>query len=168
MIRSSLWLRRALTVIGVVAVLAIGVGSIRAAAAWTAASAPLTVATVSVKALEASLEVERARSAALETRLDALDQRSRDLAAALADAQARVVVDSGDADAIAEQMAEASAKLARVEAAIAKAERSLKATQAAARRQAAAVAAAASSTSSSREDRHDDEDEDDHPEDDDD
>lgn len=169
MIRSSLWLRRALTVVGVVTVLAVGVGSIRAAAAWTAASAPLTVAPVSVKTLEASLEVERARSAALQTRLDALDQRSRDLAAALADAEVRVDVDSGDADAIAAQMAEASVKLARVEAAIAKAERSLKATQAAARRQAAAVAAAASSASSSREDRHDDdEDEDDHPEDDDD
>ena len=40
-------LRRLVTVVGVVAVLALGFGSIRAASAWTAASAPLTVAPVS-------------------------------------------------------------------------------------------------------------------------
>lgn len=166
MIRSSLLLRRILTIAGVIAVMAVGVGSIRAAAAWTASAAPLTVAPVSIKALESSLADERARSAALQTQLVAIDLRSRALAAALDDAQARVVVDTGDADAISAQMAAASKKLAKVEAAIANAERSLKATQAAARRQAAAVAAA--SSSAARPAGGEREDDDDHPEDDDD
>ena len=41
----ALRVRRLVTVIGVIAALVVGYGSIRAAAAWTAASAPLTVAT---------------------------------------------------------------------------------------------------------------------------
>ena len=62
---TSLPLRRLLTTIGVIAALLLGFGSIRAAAAWTAASAPLTVAPVSVSALQDQLATEQARSDAL-------------------------------------------------------------------------------------------------------
>lgn len=165
----SLVLRRVLTIAGVIAVMAVGVGSIRAAAAWTASSAPLTVAPVALKDLESRLADERARSAALQSQLDAIDLRSRALGAALLQAQDRVVVDTGDADAISAQMAAASRKLAKVEAAIAKAERSLAAAQAVARRQAAAVAASSSTAARpAHEDDDDHEDEDEHAEDEDD
>ena len=124
--------RRALTIVGVVAVLALGVGSIKAAAAWTAASAPLTVAPVSVSILEEKLVAEHARSDALLAQLAALDARSRDLETALSAAQGRVIADADHATTLEDQLATAKAKLAKLEKAIAKAKRDLRARQAAA------------------------------------
>ena len=57
--------RRALVVAGVVVSLVVGAASIQAAAAWTAASAPLNDPPASLASLQASLEQERARSLAL-------------------------------------------------------------------------------------------------------
>ena len=126
---THLIIRRALTIVGVVAVLALGVGSIKAAAAWTAASAPLTVAPVSVSILEDKLAAEHARSDALLTQLAELDARSRDLEAALAAAQGRVVADADHAATLEDQLATAKAKLAKLEKAIAKAKRDLRSRQ---------------------------------------
>lgn len=151
---SQLIVRRFATVVGVIAVLAIGVGSIRAAAAWTAASAPLTVAPVTVAALEATIADERARSEALLAQMAALDGRSRDLQAALEAAGERIDADAVHADDVEGQLAAAKAKLAKLEKAIAKAKRDLKA------RQAAAAAPAVTVVSS----RSDDDDDDEHEE----
>jgi DNA repair exonuclease SbcCD ATPase subunit len=133
----ALPVRRALTVVGVVAALALGLGSIEAAAAWAAASAPLTVAPVTVSSLQARLATEQTRSQALLDRLEALDGRSRDLSAALTTANDRIVADQQSTDALEQQLATAKGKLAKLEHAIAKAKRDL------ARRQAAARAATA-------------------------
>ena len=139
----SLRLRRLATVVGVILVMAVGVTSIQAAATWTAASAPLTVAPVSMETLKARLADEEARSAALQAQLDELDQHSRGLVDALAQAQTRVTANSGDAETIRAQMAASTKRLARLDAAIATAEKTLAATIAKAKREAAAAAAAA-------------------------
>ena len=60
---TSMRLRRLITAVGVIAALVLGFGSIKAAAAWTAASAPLTVAPVPVAAIQDRLADEQARSA---------------------------------------------------------------------------------------------------------
>ena len=152
-------LRRLATAVGVVAVLALGYGSIRAASAWTAASAPLTVAPVSVRTLQANLADEQARSEALTQQLQALDARSQDLETALSQAQERIDSDATHAGDLEQQLAEAKAKLAKMEASIAKAKKALAAQVAAAKRAAAAQAAAASRASTtssghSGEDEH--------------
>lgn len=138
---SSIPLRRSLTVVAVVAALILGGLSIKVAAAWTAASAPLAVAPVSLGDLEASLEAERARSAELQLELTTLQSRSEQLASALEQAVARVAADREGAAAVAERMAEANARLATLDVEIARAERSLAATLAKARSAAAAAAA---------------------------
>ncbi len=103
----SLALRRILTVIGVTLAMLMAVGTIRAAAAWTAASAPLTVAPTSVATLQARLLDEQARSAALQQRLDALTTSSGDLASALEQARARIVADTANAADLSAQLAAA-------------------------------------------------------------
>ena len=159
---NHLVLRRLATIIGVIAVMALGYGSIKAASAWTAASAPLTVAPVSVSVLKSSLADEQARSKALAAQLQDLDASSRDLETALAQAKDRVVADSGQAGDLEDQLDAASKKLAKLEAAILKAKKALAAQVAAAARQ-TRTASAGSSTSRSHdgEDEHEDEHEDD-------
>lgn len=118
-------LRRLATAVGVMAVLALGFGSIRAASAWTAASAPLTVAPVSVKILQGNLADEQARSEALTQQLQELDAQSKDLETALTEARDRIDSDASHAGDLEKQLAEAKAKLAKMDAAIAKAKKSL-------------------------------------------
>src|SRR6187401_3464738 len=94
---NRLALRRLATAAGVVAVMALGFGSIQAASAWTAASAPLTVAPVSVQEVQADLADERARSQALTEQLHELDARSQDLETALTQANDRIATDTSHA-----------------------------------------------------------------------
>ena len=161
--------RRLVTAAGVVAVLAIGFGSIRAAAAWTAASAPLTVAPVSVSSLETDLAAERSRSDALVAQLEALDARSRDLEHALSQAQSRVESDAVNADDLEAQLAAATKKLTKLEKAIAKAKEDLAARSRAAAAAAARPASTSSGSGGHEDDEHEDEEdeEDEHEEDDD-
>lgn len=154
---NHLVLRRLATIIGVVAVMALGYGSIKAASAWTAASAPLTVAPVSVSVLKSSLADEQARSQALAAQLQDLDAGSRDLETALAQAKDRVATDSGQAGKLEDQLDAASKKLAKLEAAIAKAKKALAAQVAAAGRQ-TRTASAGSSTSRSYDEEDEPED----------
>jgi DNA repair exonuclease SbcCD ATPase subunit len=121
----SLALRRILTVIGVTLATLVAVGTIRAAAAWTAASASLTVAPTSVATLQARLLDEQARSAALQQRLDALTTSSGDLASALEQARARIVADTANAADLSAQLAAAKGRLAKLDAAIARANRTM-------------------------------------------
>jgi septal ring factor EnvC (AmiA/AmiB activator) len=122
---TSLPLRRVITAIGVVAALLLGFGSIRAAAAWTAASAPLHMAPVSVEQLQGQLTSEQARSADLEAELHTLTVQTAELDDALGAAQARITADSGHATDLAKQLKAAKAKLARLEASIANAKRTV-------------------------------------------
>jgi DNA repair exonuclease SbcCD ATPase subunit len=131
--------RRLATVVGVIAALAIGFGSIRAAAAWTAASAPLSVAPDSVGALQSRLADEQDRSAALQQQLDALEGQSTDLAAALESARARIGADASHARDVAAQLKTAKQRLAKLQATIAAANRASRAAAA----QAVVVQAAA-------------------------
>jgi DNA repair exonuclease SbcCD ATPase subunit len=118
---TSLRWRRFLTTIGVIAALILGFGSIRVAAAWTAASAPISVAPVPAGSIQDRLDEELARSEAMRTQLDALASQSTEMTAALEAAQARIAADTGRAKALAVELKTAKQKLARLEASIAKA-----------------------------------------------
>jgi hypothetical protein len=118
---TSVRFRRLITMVGVVAALLLGYGSIRAAATWTAASAPLTVPPVSVESIQDRLGAERIRSGDMQARLDALAARSIDLTTALEAAQLRIAADTDNATALAKELKTAKLKLARLEASIAKA-----------------------------------------------
>ena len=118
-------LRRLATALAVVAVIALGFGSIEAASAWTAASAPLTIAPVSVTTLQANLADEHARSQALTDQLHELDARSHDLESALAQANDRIAGDATHASDLEKQLAAASRKLNKLETAIATAKKQL-------------------------------------------
>lgn len=117
------WLRvrRLVTVFGVVAALVVGYGSIRAAAAWTAASAPLAVAPVPVAELQDRLALEQARSSDLTLQLQSLEAQSTEMTAALGTAQTQITTDSDHAKALASELKAAKKKLAKLEASIARA-----------------------------------------------
>ena len=126
-------------------------GPSRRPAAWASASAPLTVAPVTVSSLQARLATEQARSEALLGQLQALDGRSRDLSAALASANERIAADQDGTVALEGQLKTAKDKLAKLEHAIAKAKRDLARRQAAAARVATVrPAPAPASTNTSR------------------
>jgi chromosome segregation ATPase len=146
-------IRRLVTVFGVVAALLLGLGSIRAAAAWTAASAPLTVAPVSVTTLQDRLAVEQARSVDLRLQLQTLNTQSTELTAALEAAQAQINLDTDHATQLAKDLKAAKQKLAKLEASIAKARQ-------AARRPTVVVTTTRTVASSSSRHEDDDEDED--------
>ena len=119
----QLLLRRSLVSLGVIAALLTGVATIRAAAAWTAASAPLEVEPGSVARLQAALAAEQDRSAALQGQIDALSASSADLAAALEAARGRIVSDGDAAAELSASLASAEAKLRQLEASLAAARR---------------------------------------------
>jgi DNA repair exonuclease SbcCD ATPase subunit len=115
--------RRLATVVGVIAALVLGFGSIRAAAAWTAAAAPLSVSPESVAALQSELAGERDRSAALQQQLAALESQSASLADALDAARTQIGTDAGHAKDLAAQLKTARQRLAKLQATIAAANR---------------------------------------------
>ena len=118
---TSLRWRRLLTTVGVVAALVLGFGSIRVAAAWTAASAPIGVAPIPVSSIQDRLDQEMARSESMRTQLDSLASQSTEMTAALEAAQARIATDTAHAKALADELKTAKQKLAKLEASIAKA-----------------------------------------------
>ena len=131
-------LRRPLVVIGVVLSLVLGVVTIRSAAEWTAASAPLAVKPPSIQQLQADLAAEQARSADLQARLDGLTGDSTDLVAALQAASERIAADATQAAGLQASLKSAQSKLTALE-------RSIRRAQAAAAR-APSVAAPAAAT----------------------
>lgn len=104
--------RRWLVVGGVVLSLLLGALSIEAAAAWARASAPPPAPAVTVESLQAQLESERLRSAALLEQLTAIGRQSRQLADGLAAAQERIGTDLAAADAMRAELAAAKKRLA--------------------------------------------------------
>jgi hypothetical protein len=121
----SLVARRLVTATGVALAALVGFAAIRAAAAWTAASAPLVISPIPATTLQAQIADEQARSARLRDQLAALVIQTRDLMAALDDAQARISSDTSHAADLAGQLKAAKRRLARLEAAIARAGRSV-------------------------------------------
>ena len=117
------WLpvRRFVTLVGVIAALVLGYASIQAAAAWTAASAPLTMAPVSVASLQDRLALEQARSGDLTAQLESLSTQSTQMTAALEAAQAQIATDADHAKALSKDLKDAKKKLAKLEASIARA-----------------------------------------------
>jgi peptidoglycan hydrolase CwlO-like protein len=98
--RLVLAFRRVLVTTGVVLSILVGALTIQAAGAWTAESAPLTVAPISAADIQARLDDERARSAALEQQIARLDSQSTALAQALTTARDRMVTDTSTAGAL--------------------------------------------------------------------
>lgn len=115
---ASTSVRRILTVFAVAASLVLGLGAIRASAAWTATAAPMSVAPLSVDALQGRLADESDRSAALVERLTSLTTHADELATALAAAEARIGQDAGHAAELATDLAAARKKLAALEQSI--------------------------------------------------
>lgn len=117
--------RRTLVTVGVAVALVTGILTIRAAAAWTAASAPLEVTPASLEQLRAALAAEQDRSQALQQQLDLLTSGSAELSAALEEARARIGTDSDTAATLRASLAEAQKKLGALEASLAAARRAL-------------------------------------------
>jgi septal ring factor EnvC (AmiA/AmiB activator) len=114
----ALMIRRNLVIVGVVSALVLGVATVRAAAVWTAASAPLEEPPAALSSMRDALAQEKERSAALEQQLTDLTQASNDLAAALTAARTQVATDSQTADTLRASLAAAQQKLAKLEAAL--------------------------------------------------
>jgi len=104
--------RRWLVVGGVVLSLLLGALSIEAAAAWARASAPPPAPAVTVESLQAQLEAEHLRSAALLEQLTAIGRQSRQLADGLTAARERIGTDLAAADAMRAELAAAKQQLA--------------------------------------------------------
>ncbi len=99
--------RRAAVVAAAGLSLTVGGIAVRAAAAWTAAEAPLNAAPLSVTTLAQQLADEQARSVALQKQLSSLTSQSGDLSAALKGARARAVADAREAKALQGRLAAA-------------------------------------------------------------
>ena len=140
---------RSLVMVGVVASLLIGAASIRAAAAWTAASAPLAVSPASAESLAARLTDEEARSAALQAQLDELRANTADLSGALDTARTRISSDAKTATSLRTRLATAKTRLASLE-------KSLAAARAAAARAAVAATRGGAATATPAPVRRDD------------
>jgi DNA repair exonuclease SbcCD ATPase subunit len=153
--------RRSLVTFGVIGSLALGTLTIRAAAAWTAAEAPLVAPPVSIATLQAEVAAERERSAALEDNLASVAGRTAELTAALDTATARLAADQEAAEALRERLATAKTKLARLNRELAAVRRAAASAQAAAARAAAPPAAAAPARDNDGRDDDDEERDDD-------
>jgi uncharacterized phage infection (PIP) family protein YhgE len=110
--------RRPFVVVGVVLALVAGAASIRAAAAWTAAAAPLAARPPSIESLQVALANEQARSAALRAQLDELTAGSADLTNALTVARDRIATDATQAGKLQASLTAAKTKLSALEASI--------------------------------------------------
>jgi peptidoglycan hydrolase CwlO-like protein len=115
--------RRLLTIVGVVAAIAVGFTAVQAAAAWTAEAAPLTAKPVSAAAIEARLLDEQTRSADLQRRLTTLSGDTQALATALEAAQARIDAGTAHATELERDLATAKRKLAALQRSIRQAAR---------------------------------------------
>lgn len=108
-------LRRIAVIVAVVLSLALAGLAVRAAAAWTAASAPLDLPPVSAKTLAQQLSDEQARSASLEAQLSALMNQSTELTYALQMARDRATLDAKTAKDLQAQLEATKKKLAAMQ-----------------------------------------------------
>lgn len=115
---ASARLRRPAVLLGVVLALFAGAATIRAAAEWTAATAPLAAKPPSVDSLQSALAAEQARSIALQAQLDELTAGSSELTSALQAARDRIAEDARQAEALQSTLEAAKAKLKALERSI--------------------------------------------------
>lgn len=115
---ASARLRRPAVLLGVVLALFAGAATIRAAAEWTAATAPLAAKPPSVDSLQSALSAEQARSIALQAQLDELTAGSSELTSALQAARDRIAEDARQAEALQSTLEAAKAKLKALERSI--------------------------------------------------
>ena len=112
---ANLAFRRIVVVLGVAAALVAGGATVRAAAMWTAASAPLTAPPASLSSIQNALEQEKARSAALEQQLQDLTSATKGLGVALDAANSQVATDADTAAALRTSLEAAQARLASLQ-----------------------------------------------------
>jgi len=111
---SSLTLRRSLVILATVASVFGGAVAIRAAAGWTASSAPLA-APPDATVLVARLKDEKARADAITQELSQVVDRAAELQTALAAAEAKANTDALSAADLVAQLAAAQQRLATLE-----------------------------------------------------
>jgi len=111
---SSLTLRRSIVILATVASIFGGAVAIRAAAGWTALSAPLA-APPDPATLVTQLQNEKARADAITEELSQVVDRAAQLQSALAAAKARADADAQAAAGLAAQLATAQKRLAVLE-----------------------------------------------------
>jgi DNA repair exonuclease SbcCD ATPase subunit len=150
---ASARLRRPAVLLGVVLALFAGAATIRAAAEWTAATAPLAAKPPSVDSLQSALTAEQARSIALQAQLDELTAGSSELTSALQAARDRIAEDARQAEALQSTLEAAKAKLKALE-------RSIRQVRAAAPVATTTLAAVAPAQGDDREAEHDEHDDD--------
>ena len=111
---SSLTLRRSLVILATVVSVFGGAVAIRAAAGWTASSAPLA-APPDPATLVAKLQDEKARADAITQELSQVVEHASELQSALAAAKAKADADARAASGLAAQLAAAQKRLAALE-----------------------------------------------------
>jgi septal ring factor EnvC (AmiA/AmiB activator) len=157
-------LRRGVVLGATVAVIGVAMGTVKVAADWRAADAPLDAAPVGVETINAQLVAETDRASVLAEEIDAVASEIAGLRAAVVTADAQVTDDAAGAEALQARLDAAGKKLRTLQDQLRTARDRLGALNRAAQRQAAANSAPRSTSSGSREDDHheDEEDEEDH------
>ena len=116
---SSLSRRRSVIAVSVVASLFVAAFTIRMAASWTAAAAPLDERPPDAAQLLAQLHDEESRASALADQLQGVTAQSDELRAALETAKDKAATDASTAEDLAAKLEQARAKLASLQAQLA-------------------------------------------------
>ena len=135
-------LRRAVVLTATFAVIGIAVGTVKVAADWRAASAPLDVAPVGMDTINAQLVAETDRAGVLSDQVGSAADQIATLKAALLEASDHISSDAQTAAQLREQLAAATSKLDTLQGQLKAAQTRLAELNKAAARQAAANAAA--------------------------
>jgi chromosome segregation ATPase len=147
------FVRRAVVLVGTIAVIGVAVGTVQVAADWRKASAPLEAAPVSMTTISDSFAVEDERAGDLASQMDGVAVQISTLQQALITANGSINGDTANAHGLQSQLAKAKAKLTSIQKQLKAAQVRLQALNNAAARQAAAnrnrTTTTTSSTSSS-------------------
>jgi len=139
------FVRRAVVLGATIAVLAVAIGTVKVAADWRAAAAPLDVAPVGMDTIDAQMVAETDRAGVLSDQIDEVASQVAALGAALLEATDHVNGDTRTAESLKQALADAQAKLEALQGQLAAAQSRLVALNQAAARQAAANAAGTTS-----------------------
>ncbi len=136
--------RRALVLGATLAIIGVGVGTVKVAADWRAASAPLDTAPAGMSTINAQLVSETDRAGALTEQVTTVAGQIEDLRGAVAQAGDHVTGDTRSAEKLKADLEAAKQKLSTLQGQLKAAQDRLAALNRAAARQAAANAAAGS------------------------
>jgi septal ring factor EnvC (AmiA/AmiB activator) len=148
--------RRAVVLVATLAVIGVGLATVKVAAEWRAASVPLDVAPVGMDTISSQFAAETDRAGALSEQIDTVATQIASLQGAILEAGAHVSGDAQSAEALKADLAAAKAKLTTLNAQLRAAQQRLTALNRAAARQAALNAAARSAGSGTTSDHEDD------------